>query len=59
LHKAKQLPKECFADETERASHGPQVKPWDTMYFKLYTGQQGRAIGLARDLNVSPFIAQP
>src|SRR5712692_6444158 len=39
LHKARELPKECFKGEVERHLTGKETEAWEIMYFKLYKGQ--------------------
>jgi hypothetical protein len=39
LHKARQLPKEDFKREIERALNGKETEPWEIIYFKVYKSQ--------------------
>jgi hypothetical protein len=39
LHKARELPKERFAEEIDRVLNGPDAEPSDLIYFKVYKSQ--------------------
>lgn len=39
LHKARELPKECFKGEVERHLTGKESEAWEIIYFKLYKSQ--------------------
>ena len=39
LHKARQMPKEDFKREVEKALTGKETEPWEVIYFKLYESQ--------------------
>jgi len=39
LHKAREMPKEQFKREVEKALTGRETEPWEIIYFKLYKSQ--------------------
>jgi hypothetical protein len=39
LHKAREMPKEQFRCEVEKALTGRETEPWEIIYFKLYKSQ--------------------
>ena len=39
LHKARELPKDCFKGEVERHLTGKETEAWEIIYFKLYRSQ--------------------
>jgi hypothetical protein len=39
LHKAREMPKDQFKQEVEKALTGSETEPWEILYFKLYKSQ--------------------